>query len=356
MISNEFKQLAKAIVSSGMMDNFPYSVLIDKVTGEPKNTPKNMVLFNIVQQMMKMPEAERITLSYHRVTPEMIDYFKTLTDRPVYPASILDSVYRIGKDYISKMKVLSAKKDREAKKLAVASAKQQLTNSLDRKDIAATISKIIASIEPYIVKSEATIEQQLKDKEKKFEADWNTTMQMLKKEGASFSFAGNPEDVSFRKAYDIMRAGRINVNGKNEYFDGYATIGRWPLSNWMDYKTGGPVQFIRLIQRPNDLELLASQMKKQFRDSQIHKVNVLFHRLMKSNPSLRGYEMTKKYNGNEFTLEAQNDKNEKIIIQTNTILAGGYNIQRLHARWLVSVKNSATGKTEKFTIEDKDKA
>lgn len=88
-----------------------------------------------------------------------------------------------------------------------------------------------------------------------------------------------------------------------------------------------------------DLPKFIKREQKRYRDGEYNKVETLIYRLEQKFPALTNLKMIDFYRsfaGLEFRMEANNEGKE-IHIHTHTIYAGGYNIQRLHLRWLMKV-------------------
>ena len=356
MVSRQFKQLVKGIEKTGWAAwDIPHYVTIDKVALEPKPTAKNMTAYELVQLAADLPEKERELYHWkHRDTddplkPAMKSYAESQLGKEAYAVGKIIDLYR---DYKSKMKELEAKKARADKKREKELAKQKLIQSLDRKDIARTITKTKKSMEPYIRRQEKSIQSAFKKKEKELMGEWKKIYKDLQKQGivTDRSYSGRergPESLlMYGKVYDDA--------GKPMPIKGYVQQNHYRfMSKWFDRKGYAPKPSAKFILNGQTDDLI-QRAQKQFRDNEELKVEILFHRLLKNNPTLRNYQLAVPYNGSEFTLSAENEKGEEILIQTNTIEAGGYNIQRLHTRWLVDIRNTVTNKKEKFTIDDKD--
>ena len=356
MISREFKELVKGIKKAGWTAwDVPHYVVIDKVTMEPKPTAKNMTAYELVQLVADLPEKEReLYLWKHRNTDSplksaMKQYAEAQLDKD---AHTVESVVRLYQEYKSKMKELEAKKARAEKKREKELAKQKLIMSLDRKDIANTISSIKNSMEPYIRRQEKSIENVFKKKEKELMDDWKKIYKDLERQGivTDRSYSGRergPESLlMYGKVYDD--------GGKPTPIKAYVQRNHYKfMSQWFDRKGYALKPSAKFI-LDGQTDDLIERAQNQFRDNEELKVEILFHRLLKNNPTLRNYQLAVPYNGSEFTLSAENELGEEILVQTNTIEAGGYNIQRLHTRWLVDIRNTVTNKKEKFTIDDKD--
>ncbi len=90
------------------------------------------------------------------------------------------------------------------------------------------------------------------------------------------------------------------------------------------------------------LPTFITKAQKMYREKEYGKIDKLIYKLKAHYPSLSNFVMTnfrKGVNGIEFTLIADNPDG-KVSIYTQTIYAGGYNIQRLHLRWLMQISDS----------------
>jgi len=350
MISKEFKELVKAVKKLGRGYDTPMGILFDKVTGELKQTPKNLQAFELVKLYDKIDDAEKraLQVGWKEETPirsALEAYIKAEygPDKSVFTWGIPE----LSKDYRQKTKAVQLKREKDVKKAAVSSAKATAAASLNRKDVADVIKRITTQMAPYIKAGEDKIKDGIVKIAERVRADYKRdAIDWAKKEHGMV-------DVP-KRVYDYVKL----KDGKQVSFSGLFNNSPF-MDKYYDpkksYKTRLLKPNIQIFIDGREKELYERAVKL-FRDGEEFKVSVLFYRLFKSNPTLVEYDMLKPYDGNEFTIGAKNEKGEKIVIQTNTITAGGYNIQRLHTRWLVSVRNSVTGKTEKFTIDDKSKA
>lgn len=85
-----------------------------------------------------------------------------------------------------------------------------------------------------------------------------------------------------------------------------------------------------------------AKAQKMYREKEYSKVDGLIYKLKARYSSLSNFIMTnfrRGVNGIEFTLTADSPDGQ-VSIYTQTIYAGGYNIQRLHLRWLMHVSDS----------------
>ena len=354
MVSKEFKELVKGIKKAGWtVWDIPGHIALDKITLEPKPTTKNMTAYELVQLVGELSDKELEVFHFRNRRKEiplrgvMAQYVQSQLNENL---GIIERIIELYKTYTDKIKDVKIKRDREAKKREKELVKQKLIMSLDRKDIANTISNIKKSMEPHIIRQEKFIEDVFKKKEKQLMDDWNTIYKELQNTGivkdSFYSGTRSPES--------LLMYGRIKYNDTTIKIKEYIRINHYLfIHQWFDKKGYALKPSAKFI-LDGQTDDLIERAQTQFRQNEELKVEILFHRLMKNNPTLRKYELAVPYNGSEFTLSAENEKGEELLIQTNTIEAGGYNIQRLHTRWLVGIRNTVTNKKEKFTIDDRD--
>jgi len=98
-----------------------------------------------------------------------------------------------------------------------------------------------------------------------------------------------------------------------------------------------------IILRLRDAQMPEFILKAQesYREKEYFKIDKLVFKLKQRFPALQNFVMTNfgsSLDGIEFVISAD-DPEGKVVIDTSTIYAGGYNIQRLHLRWLMHVSS-----------------
>ncbi len=91
----------------------------------------------------------------------------------------------------------------------------------------------------------------------------------------------------------------------------------------------------------NQLPEFITKAQEGYREAEYHKINKLVYKLKARFPDLSNFIMTafnKSIDGIEFVLTSDSPQGQ-VVIDTSTIYAGGYNIQRLHLRWLMHVSS-----------------
>lgn len=89
------------------------------------------------------------------------------------------------------------------------------------------------------------------------------------------------------------------------------------------------------------------KQQEDYKKKEYYKIETLIGKLSIRFPKIENINLVdtkRSVNGIEFLISANVDKTP-LSISTNTIFAGGYNIQRLHLRWLMNVFDVNTSKT-----------
>lgn len=168
---------------------------------------------------------------------------------------------------------------------------------------AVLISEIRKNIEDFILEQYQKIDADIK-KSKIFITDKNNTM--------------SRED--FQKTYGKQMSSR-----HGDYYS---------MDIFYNSKLG-----ILLRLPENQLPEFITKAQENYREKEYHKINSLVYKLKQRFPNLTNIKITnfsKSIDGVEFYLTADSPEGQ-VKISTSTIYAGGYNIQRLHLRWLMHV-------------------
>jgi hypothetical protein len=186
------------------------------------------------------------------------------------------------------------------------------TVSTGKDQYAILIAAIKVKIEDFLKEQEIKIENDIRESRQRIQEQYNS---MTREE--------------FAKRYGEMKTTRAFGNQpEREYYS---------MSMFEVSRLG---VLLRLSEA--NLPLFITKAQKMYRDKEYSKIDKLIYKLKTRYPDLSNFVMTnfrKGVNGIEFTLTADNPDGQ-VSIFTQTIYAGGYNIQRLHLRWLMHVNDS----------------
>lgn len=179
------------------------------------------------------------------------------------------------------------------------------------KKFAKVIKDIKNQIEPLIVEQQAKIEKQMW-------LQWNNINNEYKELG----------ETNFAKKYGK----RMSYPGR-EYYS---------LSSFRMGRLGS-----MLNKREDRMAVDIKGTMGAYKDMEHAKIHKLITNLNERYPDIDKIKLidnSRSVNGIEFRMSAKINTT-KLFIDTTTIYAGGYNIQRLHLRWLMHVIDAKTGKT-----------
>jgi len=129
--------------------------------------------------------------------------------------------------------------------------------------------------------------------------------------------------------------------------------GKYSLNAFWESELG---QLLRIPKTDQTkLQQIITVYQDAYQMKEYEKVNSLFYRLRTKYPTLIDFKLehpSRGRNGVEFIMTAYDSKGIEFKIYTETIIAGGYNIQRAHFRWLMQVY-CGTDKVAVFSSEDK---
>jgi len=191
--------------------------------------------------------------------------------------------------------------------------KKQMDKNIDSSDkFGKIISEIKEQIEPIIIEQQEKIE-------KKILSDW-------KEINKEYDDLG---EVEFRNKH-----GRKNYRRDGTY---YITMSEFTRTFYGS-----------LLKKPEKYLLREIENQKEgYKNKEHSKVNKLISNLNERYADIDNLKLintSRSVNGIEFRMTA-NVGDTPLYIDTTTIYAGGYNIQRLHLRWLMHVIDKNTGKT-----------
>ena len=233
-----------------------------------------------------------------RLTPEEVEEISGMS----YTSQRTGRVTKFA-DYVKKIKSLAGEETAKTDVKAISTGKDQY---------AILIAAIKVKIEDFLKEQEVRIDKVIKEDRQRIQDQYKTL----------------PRE-EFQKKYGDKKF--LNMGANQPAKEYYSMI------MFQNSRLG-----VLLRLSDANLPLFIEKAQKMYRDKEYGKIDKLIYKLKTRYPNLSNFVMTnyrRGVNGIEFTLTADNPDGQ-VSIFTQTIYAGGYNIQRLHLRWLMHVSDS----------------
>ena len=301
--------------------------MTDSITNNisPKDRVKSLIKTLIDQganpYMLRTRKVMGISSAQAYQTKTIVDLLPNLTPEEIEEISNMEYVSRRGDKvrfdwFINKFKQLASEVKGKTDIKSIASNKDQ------KDQYAILIAAIKVKIEDFLL-----------EQEQKISIDITTTRKHILDRYKSM------DKKDFQEYYGEKQYHRKPDGSKNTE-DYYISLSKFYTS----YKG--------ILLQLSDARLPEFILKAQkaYRAKEYSKIDGLVYKLKTKYPNLSNFIMTnyrKAIDGIEFTLSADSPEGN-VTIFTQTIYAGGYNIQRLHLRWLMHVSD-ALGHKVKIT-------
>lgn len=191
---------------------------------------------------------------------------------------------------------------------------EKTSGKKENKSINEIITKIHKEIDPHIKKQEQEISEKMKKR---------------------YEFIHNEKDTLSNEEFTKKYGEEIRSSyGGRSYYS-------------LDKFRRSLLGRLLIEKSPNDL---IEKYQSAYREKEEGKVVSLFRKLQEKYPQIEKYKYVSSstsIDGLEFALTGWDNEQNKYTINTNTITAGGYNIQILHLRWLMRVTDQ-NGKSVKI--------